>query len=119
MITPREIICARNYCTRSKLRANQSGGPSAPIQSGPQDRQAAALQDDLWPIGVHSSRLPRRNGARRDFLLCAATLQNFVTSLKWKLLIFMAGTTISNDSSPAARTAGPSISTLASASMTL
>ena len=46
-------------------------------------------------------------------------LQNFVTSLKWKLLIFIAGTTISNDSSPAARTDGPSISTLASASMTL
>src|SRR5271168_725669 len=99
MITPREIICARNYCTRSKLRANQSGGPSAPIQSGPKDRQGAALQDDLWPIGVRS-----------DFLLCVATFQNFVTSLKWKLLIFMAGTTISNDSSPAARTDGPSIS---------
>jgi hypothetical protein len=25
-IAPREIIHARNHCTRSKLRANQSGG---------------------------------------------------------------------------------------------
>ena len=42
--------------------------------------------------------------------------QNFVTSLKWKLLTFIAGTTISKDSSPAARTAGPSISTFDSIS---
>jgi hypothetical protein len=45
--------------------------------------------------------------------------QNFVTSLKWKLRTFIVGTTISKDSSPAARTAGPSISTLASISMML
>jgi hypothetical protein len=45
--------------------------------------------------------------------------QNLVTSLKWKFRTFIVGTTISKDSSPAARTAGPSISTFASMSMTL
>lgn len=45
--------------------------------------------------------------------------QNFVTSLKWKLRTFIAGTTISNDSSPAARTGVPIISTFASISKML
>jgi hypothetical protein len=31
--------------TRGKPRAMQSGGPSAPMQSAPQDKQAAALQN--------------------------------------------------------------------------
>src|SRR5579863_100335 len=77
---------------------------------------------------IHAHHDNRYRHDERDNYYCAhlasrfsifVALQNFVTSLKWKLLIFMAGTTISNDSSPAERTAGPSISTFASASITL
>jgi hypothetical protein len=45
----------------------------------------------------------------------AATLgrvQNFVTSVKLKSFTFMAGTTMSKDSSPLARTGVPMVSTL-------
>ena len=43
--------------------------------------------------------------------------QNLVTSEKWKSRIFIAGTTISKASSPVARTAGASSSTLFSISI--
>ena len=45
------------------------------------------------------------------------TSQNLVTSVKWKFLTFMAGTTMSKASSPEARTEGESDSTLFSSSM--
>jgi hypothetical protein len=41
-------------------------------------------------------------------------LQNLVTSVKLKCLIFIAGTTMSKDSSPLARTGGPMASTFES-----
>src|SRR5579864_1004311 len=44
-------------------------------------------------------------------------VQNFVTSEKWKSRTFIAGTTISNDSSPVARTAGVISSTFFNISM--
>src|SRR5208283_3080561 len=50
---------------------------------------------------------------------CASVTQNFVNSVKWKSRTFIAGTTMSNASSPDARTAGPSASTLDSISSML
>lgn len=43
--------------------------------------------------------------------------QNRVTSVKWKLVTFIAGTTMSKASSPEARTEGDNASTLFSRSM--
>ena len=59
------------------------------------------------------------NGGEGSACRVAPSAQNFVTSLKWNPPTFIAGTTISNDSSPAERTGSPSISTFASISRTL
>jgi len=89
--------CESPWGRVSRPGGGKKGGRRSPLQSR-ENRKDGAL---VWK--------PRLNG--RD--------QNLVTSLKWKSRTFMGGTTISKDSSPAERTAGPSASTEASISIML